>query len=161
MAQDYDAQPSSETSCLDRPAWAVVAAEKVVGGEDIGDAHVGGVVVDLFSGAKSDYAEEHDLGEAGGVVEGRGGFVFSLGGIDPVQFVVLVGDAGELLGRLPEGVVERLAQKAGPIAVSVVEEFAFGSAVQRAAFLVQFSVAVFFWLVWLASAVAPVNLDRC
>lgn len=49
---------------LDGPALAVVAAEEVVGGDSVGDAHVGAVVVDLFSGAEGDYAEEHDLGES-------------------------------------------------------------------------------------------------
>src|SRR5260370_14012886 len=94
MAQDYDAQPSSETSCLDRPALAVVAAEKVVGGEDIGDAHVGGVVVDLFSGAKSDYAEEHDLGEAGGGVERDRGVAFFPVWLRPLSFFELLWCAG-------------------------------------------------------------------
>src|SRR5260370_1669599 len=109
MAQDYDAQPSSETSCLDRPALAVVAAEKVVGGEDIGDAHVGGVVVDLFSGAKSDYAEEHDLGEAGGVSQGAGGFAFSPWCLDPVQYALLLSNSGHLLATHPPRIVQRTA----------------------------------------------------
>jgi hypothetical protein len=69
---------------LDRPALAVIAAQKVVGGEDVGDAHVGAVVVDFFTGAESHDAEEHDFSEAGGVVERAGGFRFALGGVDPV-----------------------------------------------------------------------------
>ena len=63
---------------LDGPALAVFAAKEIVGREDVGDAHVGGVVVDLFSGVKGDDTEEHDFGEAGGVVEGAGGFGLSL-----------------------------------------------------------------------------------
>src|SRR2546421_12640711 len=66
--------PSSATSLLDRPALAVVAAQVVVGLEHVGDAHVGAVVIDLFSGVEGDYAEEHDLGEAGGVLERGGGY---------------------------------------------------------------------------------------
>jgi hypothetical protein len=60
-------------SCLDQPALAVAAAQEVVGLEDVGDAHVGAVVVDLFSGAEGDDAEEHDLSEAGSVLERTGG----------------------------------------------------------------------------------------
>jgi len=47
---------------LYRPALAVVAAEEVVGGECVGDAHVGGVVGNFLSDPEGDYAKEHDLG---------------------------------------------------------------------------------------------------
>src|SRR6266566_4188028 len=119
--------PSSATSLLDRPALAVVAAQVVVGLEHVGDAHVGAVVIDLFSGAEGDYAEEHDLGEAGGVLERRVGFHFSLGGVYPVHFVVFSGDTREFLRRLTEGIVERLGQEPGLEAVGVVEELALGA----------------------------------
>src|SRR5437762_10665778 len=76
-----------------RPALAVVAAQVVVGLEHVGYAHVGAVVVNLFSGAEGDYAEEHDLGEAGGVLERRRGFHLPLGGVYPVHFVGLASDA--------------------------------------------------------------------
>jgi hypothetical protein len=138
---------------------AVVAAEEVVGGEDVGDAHVGAVVVDLFSGVEGDDAEEHGFGEAGGVLERTGGFHFSLGGVHPIQFVVLVGDARELLRGLAERIVEGLGQEARLVAVGVVEEFAFAADQQRAAFLFQLFVAEFFGLVGLEAAVVPSQLD--
>ena len=89
--------PFAATSHLDCPALAVLAAQIVVGLQDVGNTHVGTVVVDLFSGAQGDDAEEHDLGETGGVLERTGGFHFTLGGVHPVHFVGLGGDARELL----------------------------------------------------------------
>ncbi len=137
---------------------AVVAAQVVVSSENVGDAHVGAVVVDLFSGVEGDDAEEHDLGEAGSIVEGAGSFGFTLGGVDPVQFVVLGGDARELLRGLAERVVERFGQKAGLEAVGVVKELAFAADEQRAAFLFQLFAAKFFGLVGLEAAVVPGEL---
>jgi hypothetical protein len=76
---------SSATSFLDRPVLAVVSAQVVVALEHVGDAHVGAVVVDFPSGAQRDEAEEHDLGETGGVLERRGGFQLSL--VASTQFI--------------------------------------------------------------------------
>src|SRR5712691_9044901 len=92
------ALPMSATSShLYCPALAVFAAQIVVGLQGVGNAHLGAIVVDLFSGAQGDDAEEHDLGETGGVLERTGGFHFTLGGVHPVHFVGLGGDARELL----------------------------------------------------------------
>jgi hypothetical protein len=69
--------PSLATSHLDGPALAAgVAAQKVVGWQDVGDAQVGAVVGDLFSGVQHNDAEEHDLGEARGVIARTGSFQF-------------------------------------------------------------------------------------
>ena len=68
--------PSLATSHLDGPALAGVAAQKVVGLQDVGDAQVGAVVVDLFSGVQHNDAEEHDLGEARGVIARTGSLQF-------------------------------------------------------------------------------------
>ena len=87
------------------PALAGLALEVVVGGGDVGDAHGGAVVFDLFAGAQGYYAEEHDFGEARGVLEGAGGGGGAFGGGYPVHFVVFARDAGEFLGRLAGGVV--------------------------------------------------------
>ncbi len=48
-------------------------AEIVVGGGDVGYAHVGAVVFDFFAGAQGYYAQQHDFGEARGVFERAGG----------------------------------------------------------------------------------------
>jgi hypothetical protein len=44
--------------------------------QDVGDAQVGAVVGDLFSGVQHNDAEEHDLGEARGVIARTGSFQF-------------------------------------------------------------------------------------
>ncbi len=117
------------------------ARQVIVGADGVGDAHVGGVVVDFGAGAEGDDAEEHDFGQARGVLEGAGGFGFALGGVDPIQFVVFAGDAGELLRRFAEGVVERFGQKSRIEAVGVVQEFAFAAHEQRAAAFVEGFIA--------------------
>ena len=87
------------------PAGTVLAREIVVGAEGIGYAHVLGVVMNLCSGAEGHDAEEHDFGQARRVLEGTRGYRLTLGGVDPVQFVVFSRDARKLLLRLAEGSV--------------------------------------------------------
>jgi len=149
----------SAPSILDGPALAIVSAQIVVGLQHIGNAHVGAVVVDLFSSAQGDDAQEHDLGETGRVLEGTTSFHLALGGIDPVHFVVFVCDARELLRGLAEGIVEGLGQEPGLETVGVVEELALAADEQRAAFLFKFFVAEFFGFVGLEAAVVPRQFD--
>ena len=56
-------------SRLQRIPRPVLARQEVVRGDVVRDAHVGGVVVQLRVRAQRDDAEQHDLGELGGVVE--------------------------------------------------------------------------------------------
>src|SRR5258708_5582121 len=69
---------TARIGCATLPAGAVGAAEVVVDAGYVGDAQVGGVVMNFGSRAEGDDAEEHDFGEARGVLEGAGGFGFAL-----------------------------------------------------------------------------------
>src|SRR5437773_12095445 len=89
------------------PALAVLSPQIVVGREHVGDTHVGAVVVDLLSGTQRHNAEEHDLGETGGVLERTGGFQLSFGGVNPIHLVCFAVDARELLVWLAKCIVER------------------------------------------------------
>src|SRR5260370_11717429 len=115
------------SSLLYGPALPVLSPQIIVGLQHVGDAHVDTVVVDLSSGAQSHDAEEHNLGETGGVLERTGSFHFPLRGIHPVHFVSFAGDARELLRGFAEGIVERLRPNPRLEAVGVVNEVALAA----------------------------------
>src|SRR5437016_2951051 len=91
---------------LDRPALAVLAPQVVVRLRQVGDAHVFAVVEDFSSCSQSNDAEQHHLGEPGGVLERAGRFGLAFGRVHPVHFVSFAGNARQLYRRLAKRIVE-------------------------------------------------------
>ena len=83
------------------PALARHPAQELVRVRVVGDAHVRGVVGQLLPSAQRDDAEEHDFGQLGGVLERARRRHMTLGGLDPVHLVQLVGHPRQRAGGVP------------------------------------------------------------
>src|SRR6266545_6068411 len=78
------------SSSLEAPAFAVFALQILIGVGDVRDLALFAVVVDALAltGLHSHDAEEHRFGQAAGILEGAGGLLLALNGVDPVHPVL-------------------------------------------------------------------------
>src|SRR4051812_6685391 len=136
------------------------ALQEFVCGWSIRDAHVPGVILNLLPGPQRDDAEEHHLGELRRVLDRAGDLRLALRGLSPVHLVVLVADAGQLLRRLADRVVQRFRQQARILAVGVVHQLALAADENRAAGRVERFFADLDRLRRQQTAVVPGELDR-